>query len=130
MMPRITTGDELVQLARNINDRERRIKKTHGELLALYRQQGQDLIAAKKMCGHGKWMAWCKGNLDVNSATVSRYMRFVKFVSDTNLTGDEQWNLWQELHGHIPEPEPTGGGNGAGRPHGWRAGWQAGWRAG
>ena len=111
-MPRIERqAEDLGQMARDINGLHRRVKMTQGELLVMYRQIGEKLIAAKKLCGHGKWEKWCRENLEFNQATACRYMRFAKSVSDTDLT-DEQWDLWQGLHGHsgedssLPSPRP------------------------
>jgi hypothetical protein len=90
---------DLAGLARQINARERRSRK---EQLEHVRRQGEDLLAAKKLCKHGEWMKWVRENLEIGQYQVNSYMRF-KLGVTPNSTEEEQWRLWQEVQGNVRE---------------------------
>lgn len=92
----VVSAETLEVIAERINNRE---KKSRKATLDHVRQQGQDLISAKKMRGHGKWEAWCKESLSFNAVTAWRYMKFVKSLDSKDLPEDQLWELWQCTQG-------------------------------
>src|SRR5262249_30135225 len=87
-------AEDLVTLANRINSRE---KKSRTATLLHVRQQGEDLLKAKALCGHGPWTSWLKEKVEFSPEQARRYMRFAKTVAATDLDEDAQWQQWQQI---------------------------------
>jgi hypothetical protein len=72
----VRPAEDLVALARRINARE---EEMVGSVLEHARAQGEDLLRAKKACGHGKWLPWLEANLRrVKKRQAQNYMRVAR----------------------------------------------------
>ena len=60
--------DELNILKDIINARE---KRSRDDQLKHARPQGEDLLRAKKLAGHGNWERWCAANLDIGMKQIN-----------------------------------------------------------
>jgi len=87
MEPQLHTG-ELRVLADRINERDQRSRDCSSHWL----QNGLDLLAAKRLVGHGKFEAWCRTELGYGKSKVEKSMRaadllepFVKSGTVTDL---------------------------------------------
>lgn len=67
----VCAAEDLKTLAEQINTREEEGVRS---LLEHARAQGEDLIRAKKVAGHGGWLKWLEKNIDVDPRTAQRYM--------------------------------------------------------
>lgn len=56
-----------------------------------FRQAGEALIAAKALCGHGKWLAWLEKNVRFSQRQANSYMRLAKLEVTSDLP--EQWKV-------------------------------------
>jgi hypothetical protein len=96
-----------------------------------YRAVGQNLIKAKKLVGHGNWIAWLKENFDLCDRRASTYMKFAR-KSENVSDLEELESIWYGLRRREKKPEPpttstavqgtgngtTTTGNGQGQPDG------------
>jgi hypothetical protein len=68
--------EDLDVLARQINARE---EEMVGSVLEHAKAQGEDLLRAKKACGHGKWLPWLNANVKrIKERQARSYMRLAK----------------------------------------------------
>jgi hypothetical protein len=93
----VKAAEDQDTLLRRINARE---KKHRAVTLQHLYDQGGDLLALKKQCGHGNWKKKCAQGVEVGYRTVCRYMEYrLKCDESSHLTDDERWQLWQQIQG-------------------------------
>lgn len=95
----VAPADDLNQLAQKINNRERKAGK---DLLEHAKQQGVDLINAKKQCKHGQWQDWITNHVaGISLITATRYMRIARNWDTIKESGplfvDQALKLIQEV---------------------------------
>jgi hypothetical protein len=82
---------DLKSLADCINSAHAAGEEASRQALEHYRSCGAALLQAKKLCGHGNWLAWLQKNVRFGEKRVQRLMRLAKLPVTGNL--EEQWRI-------------------------------------
>jgi hypothetical protein len=81
----------LAALAAEINAEHQNGESATRKGLEHFRRAGEKLIAAKKQCGHGKWLKWLAKNVRVKERRARQYMALAESAVTADL--EEQWRL-------------------------------------
>jgi len=85
--------DELVGLAKRINESHTLAEKAARTTLEHAHRAGRMLLQAKERVPHGEWLTWLKINTTLTARTAQRYMRVAKYDTVSYLTPDEGLGL-------------------------------------
>lgn len=77
MRPPADCDAELGRLAACVNEAHRQVAESLSQAVSRSLAAGRSLLAAKQICGKGKFSAWLKSNFEFSSSTARGYMRFV-----------------------------------------------------
>ncbi len=90
---------ELEALAQQANEYHVKAKDAAETFIQAARCAGQALLKAKKIIGHGGWLAWLRNNFNASAATAEVYMnvarKWKKFLKNNG--GDEPQSIRQFL---------------------------------
>jgi hypothetical protein len=74
----VKSAEDLATLAALANKEVAAGDMSQEDAIHHYWAAGLTLLKAKKKCGHGKWLAWCKENIKSSKSSVARYMNLAR----------------------------------------------------
>jgi hypothetical protein len=74
----VRESQDLATLAAKANAAHAAVEKAARESLEHARAAGESLLKAKAQCGHGKWLAWLKANVECSPRTAQAYMQICR----------------------------------------------------
>jgi hypothetical protein len=92
--------------ARAINLAHREIEEASKDIFHKACVIGRQLLAAKKLVGHGNWLGWQKQNLKFSIRTAQVYMSIVKHENEWKYADSAHLTLQKVLHLINPSPSP------------------------
>jgi DUF3102 family protein len=109
----VRPAEDLQALAARIRAKHEAAEQSARTSLESARQAGEDLILAKKLCGHGNWLRWLKENVKISEVTARRYMRVArelgKSVNVTDLTMTDVLRRLAQQRDKAPDAAPAAG---------------------